>query len=216
MSERHLSHSEIMAKTYYLLVTFVAGAAVLALEVLAARAMAPALGSGPVSWSALLATALGTLAIGSLFGGRLSERAGPGAAIAWALAVSAVYLVATSQLYGPALRWSAEQPLLIGEIIAAALVQAVPMMMLGLITPVILHHGRDGMGRWGGAVLAAGSGGGIAGALAAGLLLVPGLGLARSFLLLAALLAVAATISHTHPERLFGSGSKEVDMARSH
>jgi spermidine synthase len=41
-------------------------------------------------------------------------------------------------------------------------------------------------------VLAAGSSGGVAGALATGLLLVPGLGLARSLLALAALLAVAA------------------------
>ena len=61
-----------MARAYYLLIAAAAGAAVLALEVLAARTMAPALGSGPVSWSALLAVALGTLAVGNLAGGLLS------------------------------------------------------------------------------------------------------------------------------------------------
>ncbi len=42
----------MMTKLYYLAATAVAGAAVLALEVLAARLLAPALGSGPVSWAA--------------------------------------------------------------------------------------------------------------------------------------------------------------------
>ena len=116
----------------------------------------------------------------------------PDATIAWALVVVAIYLVVLSQSYGPALRWTARQALLIGEIIAAVLTQAVPLLTLGIITPLILHHGRDGTGRWAGIVLAAGSGGGIAGALIAGLFLVPGLGLTRSFLSIAALLAVTA------------------------
>ncbi len=181
-----------MAKTYYVLVAIVAGAAILALEVWAARAIAPALGSGPVSWAALLATALAALAAGSLLGGRLSDAAQPERVIAWSLTATAAYLIALSQTYGPLLRWAASQPLLAGEILAAAIVQAVPLAALGTMTPVILHHGQDRAGRWAGIVLAAGSGGGIAGALAAGLLLVPAFGLARSLLVLAALLAVAA------------------------
>ena len=91
----------IMAKAYYFLVTVVAGAAVLALEVWAARAMAPALGSGPVSWAALLATALGMLAPGSLLGGRLSHAAQPERVIAWSLTAAAAYLVVLSQAYRP-------------------------------------------------------------------------------------------------------------------
>lgn len=182
----------MMTKLYYLAATAVAGAAVLALEVLAARLLAPALGSGPVSWAALLATALGMLAVGSLLGGRLSQAAKPEGVIAWSLTLAAVFLVVLSQCYGPLLRWAAGQPLLAGEIMAAWIVQAVPLLALGTITPVILHQGRDASGRWGGTVLAAGSAGGIAGALAAGLLLPPAVGLARSLLALAAVLAAAA------------------------
>ena len=183
---------ETMAKAYYLLVSAIAGAAVLALEVLAVRATAPALGSGSAVWAAMLATALGALAIGNLLGGLLSERADRNASIIWALAIAAAYLVVFSQVHRPALRWSAETPLLLGAIIAAAMTQAVPLAMLGMVTPIILKYGRNRNGRWAGIVLAAGCGGGIAGALVAGFLLLPGLGLARSFLCVALLLSGTA------------------------
>ena len=181
-----------MAKAYYLAVAAAAGAAVLALEVLAARTMAPALGSGPVNLSALLAVALGMLAVGNLAGGLLADRVRVDAVLAWSLALAAGCLVGLSQGYAPAMRFSAGLSLVAGALTAAATVQAVPIGMLGAITPAILRAGGR-QGRWAGLVLAAGSGGGIAGALAAGLLLLPELGIARSYLLLAALLALVAT-----------------------
>ncbi len=181
-----------MAKTYYLFVSVTAGAAVLALEVLAVRAMAPVHGSGSATWAALLATALGMLATGNLLGGFLSERADRNASIIWPLAVAAAYLMILSQAHRPILRWSAEPPLLLGAILAAATTQAVPMAMLGITTPIILKCGQNHSGHWAGIVLAAGCGGGIAGALVTGFLLLPGLGLARSFLCVAVLLAGTA------------------------
>ena len=181
-----------MARAYYLFVSVVAGAAVLALEVLAARVMAPALGSGPVTWSALLAVALGMLAIGNLAGGFLSKRVTAWGTIAWSLAVASACLVLLSRFHVPAMRWSADQPLLLGAIVAAFITQAVPVGMLGVVTPVILHKAQNPMGRWAGFVLAAGSSGGIAGALLTGLVLLPRLGLTRSYLVVAGLLVVAA------------------------
>ena len=64
----------------------------------------------------------------------------------WALTAAGLYLAAISQSYAPALRWMGQQPLLVGEIIAAMLIQAVPLTMLAAITPVILQHGHDGRG----------------------------------------------------------------------
>jgi spermidine synthase len=190
-----------MAEAYFLSISAIAGATALALEFLAARAMAPVFGSGPVSWAAMLAVALGMLAVGNLLGGHWSNRAKPLTVVTWALIVASIPLTILAQWYGPALRWSAEQPMLVGELIAVLAIQAVPMTMLGMISPVILHHRRDGGGRWAGCVLAAGSGGGIVGALATALLLVPGCGLACSFILLAAVLAVAALPAVWHQRR---------------
>ena len=194
-----------MAKAYYLVVSVIAGAAVLALEVLAVRATAPALGSGSATWAALLATALATLAAGNLLGGFWSERAGGNAAIVWPLAIAAADLVVFSQVHGLVLRWAAEGPLLLGVSIAAAATQAVPLAMLGIMTPIILKSGRNHSGRWAGIVLAAGCGGGIAGALATGLLLLPGVGLTRSYLCVGLLLAGTA-LPGVWAERRWASG----------
>ena len=177
-----------MAKTYYLLIAAAAGMVVLALEVVAARTIAPALGSGPVSWSALLAVALGTLAAGNLAGGVLSDRVRAEGMIAWSLAAASACFVLLSQCYPVAIRWSAGLSLIAGAVAGATIILAVPVAALGTITPVILRGG-DGKGSWAGMVLAAGSAGGIAGAMAAGLWLVPCLGLARSYLLLGVFLA---------------------------
>jgi len=192
-----------MARAYYLLIAAAAGAAVLALEVLAARTMAPALGSGPVSWSALLAVALGTLAVGNLAGGLLSDRVDTGGLVAWSLITASAVLVLLSQVYPAAMGWVAARSLVLGAVAAAAITQAVPLGMVGTITPAILRLGHNAgpKGWWAGLVLAAGSGGGIVGALLAGIVLLPGLGLARSYLLTAALLALAALPAAWHKQR---------------
>jgi SAM-dependent methyltransferase len=181
-----------MARLYLLLIAAVTGAAVLALEVLAARVMAPALGSGAVTWAVLLAVALGVLAVGNVMGGLLSGRAPLYGVIAWPLLASALYLAFLSRSYGAAARWAAEQPVVLGAFIAAVITQAVPLGLLGCIVPAILHYGRRAAGRWAGGVLAAGSCGGIAGALGAALFLLPGFGLARSYQAVAVALLLAA------------------------
>ena len=181
-------------RLYCLLIAAGAGAVVLGLEVLAARTMAPALGSGSAAWSALLSAALASLAVGNLLGGWLAGRVRAGAAIGWAFTLAAGWLVAFSQLHGPAMRWSAEQSLFLGASAAALATQFVPMLLLGMITPVLLRAGerRSRSELWSGAVLACGSTGGIGGALAIGLAILPAIGLSHSYLLAGGMLLLAA------------------------
>ena len=136
-------------RTYLLLVSALGGATALGLDVLAARAMTPVLGSGPVSWAALLAAALGMLAVGNLVGGRWSRLAPTNLILAWALTLAAASLVILSQCYGWLLRWTAEQPMPIAEIAAALALQAAPMAMLGVIAPVIVQASRNATGPMG-------------------------------------------------------------------
>ena len=131
-----------MTRTYYLLVSAAVGAAVLAVEVAAVRAMAPALGSGPVAWSSLLSVALAAMAVGNLSGGVLSRQA-PCGIIAWSLAAASAYLLALSQFYRPAMLWSGDCPLLAGAIAAAAIAQAVPLALLSMVAPAILPPWRN-------------------------------------------------------------------------
>jgi hypothetical protein len=183
----------MMPRLYLLAVAAVAGAAVLGLEVLAARTMAPALGTGSVAWAALLAVALGSLAVGNLIGGALADRVSAGLVIAWSLTIAAAVLVLLSRFYSPAMRWAAGHSLFLGALVAAAATQSVPMMLLGLVTPVLVKAGRETVaGSWAGAVLACGSAGGIGGALLLGLTVLPRLGLSKCYLVIAAVLLLCS------------------------
>jgi spermidine synthase len=185
---------EAPLRVYFLLVAALASAVVLALEVLAARTLAPHLGTGAVAWSALLAVALGSLAVGNFVGGFLGDRCGAGGVVTWALVVAAGAVAALGWGYAPAMAWASELPLVGGAITAAGLTQTVPMALLGAVTPVLITAGTgpSRRSRWAGGVLACGSFGGIAGALLAGLVLLPAIGLTRGYLVVACVLAAAA------------------------
>jgi predicted membrane-bound spermidine synthase len=156
--------------------------------------LAPALGSGPVAWSALLAVALGALAAGNLLGGWLAERCVPSRLVPWLSIVAATGLVAFSRTYVPVMHWAASLSLVQGAVVAAMCSQVLPVGALGALTPSLLARGNAACpsGRWAGAILAAGSVGGIAGALAVALVLLPHCGIARSYLLLSMALAGSA------------------------
>jgi len=179
---------------YLLLASAIAGAAVMALEVLAGRTMAPAIGTGSAAWSALLAVALGSLAAGNLLGGLLASRASAGAIACWALTMTAVAAVAFATSYKPVMHWASELGVVQGAIAAAMAGQSVPMLLLGAVSPAIVAAARTGRssGRWAGAVLASGSAGGIIGALAVGLAALPALGIGRSYIAVAGVMGLAA------------------------
>lgn len=186
-----------------LLAAACAGAAVMALEVLAGRVMAPAVGTGSAAWASLLAVALGALAVGNLVGGVLAGRSCPGAIIAWALALTGASTVATGAFHHQAMQWAGELPPLAGTVAAALAGQLVPMLLLGTVSPAIVVAGRTrgSPGRWAGAVLAAGSAGGIAGALGIGLAGLPALGIGRCYAVVAAAVCVVALAPALHGQR---------------
>ena len=71
--------------------------------------------------------------------------------------------------------------------------------------PTLMQGENKRTGRWAGLVLAAGSGGGIIGSLVAGIVCLPALGLARSYLAIAGLLALAG-IPAIWPQRRWLAG----------
>jgi len=155
--------------------------------------MAPAIGTGPVAWAAILAVALGTLAVGNLIGGAVAGRFSTESVVVRSIVVAAAATAILSRVYRPLMMWAAGLPLLGGSLVAAMLTQSVPLSMLGMNTPVLLQAGgsRGRKGLWHGLVLACGSAGGIAGALIVALVFLPSFGLGRSYLLLSLVLVLA-------------------------
>ncbi len=180
---------------YLLAISAIASAAVLSLELLATRIMAPVVGSGPLAWSMLLAVAFGALALGNLLGGWLCGRYSIEATCAWILAGAAFFLLVLSWTYPILMRHLVNLPFLWCAFLSALFTQAAPMLLLGSLSPIILSIGDEpSRGRWAGRVLACGSVGGMAGVIATGLLLLPAVGIKRSLLAIAFMLVIIALL----------------------
>lgn len=119
------------------IVVFLASAAVLVLEILAVRLMAPYLGVSLDTYTGIIGTALAGIAAGAWLGGRLADRIapqvvlGPILVLGGALALIAPTLV---NLLGPGMAGGG-----IGAIVAlSACTVFLPAMVLSAVTPVVV------------------------------------------------------------------------------
>ncbi len=155
-------------------VVFVAAAAVLVLEIVAARILAPYVGVTLRSFTAIIGTILAAIAVGAWTGGRLADRytaerlLGPVLVVGGLLAVitpAAVTLVAES--------WSGERP---ATIVALAFVGFfAPAAVLSMVTPIVAKISLPSIDRTGrvvGNLSAIATAGAIFGTFAAGFFLV--------------------------------------------
>jgi spermidine synthase len=123
----------------------------------------------------------------------LAARRSPQAIVAWAVCLGTAVVAAAAWFHRPLIQACARGQLISGSLLAAASLEGPPMLLLGVIAPALIAAGGDNRrGPWAGWVLSVGSAGGIVGALAAGVWLIPALGLARTFVVLSFALALAA------------------------
>jgi spermidine synthase len=174
-----------------------AGAAILALELLAGRFMTPAFGQSLYVWGAVLAVTLAGLALGYRWGGALADRGGdPGARLARHAALAAGWILLIPPLGAPLLRLGIALGPRLGPIAVAIGLFAVPLPLLATATP--LGCGALGAGTAArpttamARLYALSTIGSIVGALATAYVLLPWLGLARGFLATGVGLLVAA------------------------
>jgi spermidine synthase/MFS family permease len=173
-----------------------AGAAVLAVEIAAARIASDRLGNSVYTWTSVLAVVLGGLALGNLIGGRLGDRFSPRPLLGVLLLAGAVG--ATACLWAPDLMrvgsrlpWSWEARVFM----AVATPFFVPSLLLGTISPAVIRAALrepSADGRVVGGLYAAGTVGAVAAAVLAGLLFIPFFGVTVLLLGVALTLALAS------------------------
>ncbi|RPI22528.1 MAG: spermidine synthase [Actinobacteria bacterium] len=117
------------------LVVFVATAAVLVLEILAGRILAPYVGVTLRSFTGIIGTVLAAIALGSWAGGRLADRRDPRAILGPTLAVGGLLAILTPAFVDVvAPGWSGEQPL---QIVGLAFIGFfAPAAVLSMVTPI--------------------------------------------------------------------------------
>ena len=174
-------------------IIFLTGAATLSLELLSSRILTPYFGVSLYIWSSILAITLTFLALGYYGGGWLARRSdGAQRTLAFfaAPALSVVAIVVACLIYPWLFPWLASIDLLFGSIVAAALILAVPLVVLSAMNPLLIAVKPETSGDAGaGRVFFVSTAGSVAGVIATAFLLIPYVTNFRGLLLLAVILA---------------------------
>ena len=196
---------------------FLSAAAALAVEIVAARVMAPVVGMSLYTWTAVIAVVLAGLSIGHWAAGRLYPDAlTPGrgdAVIAGSLGLAALSTIAAAYLRLLALDVvDGLGGVSIASIIAlSVLLFFAPSFFVGIVAPAstTLALARDGVdrGRVIGRMFALGAAGSILGTMTAGYVLLSWVGSFRSLLLIAAVYGTLAAAHWLARFRILGAAS---------
>lgn len=191
------------------LVVAITGLATLGAEIATARLLAPAFGSSTVIWANTIAIVLVALALGAWFGGRIADR-GPRPHKMYLLMLGGSALLALTPVIAAPLLGAGvsaldeiNAPGFLGSLVAVLLMVAIPLTLLGAVTPYAVRlalgaleaDGRDAVAKAGsiaGRLSALATGGSLVGTFVASLLLIPLVGTRRTFLIFALLIALVA------------------------
>lgn len=175
------------------LVSFFEGGALMAVELLGAKMIAPYYGTSLYVWAAVLACTLGGLALGYLAGGILSNKYKGEKVLYTIVALSALFtflLPATGKFIMEA---TLDLSLKTGITISAFILLTPPVFLFGTVSPIIINllsTSASRIGKAAGTVYAVSTLGGIAATFLTGFYLAPFVGLKESSWLVAATLAI--------------------------
>jgi predicted membrane-bound spermidine synthase len=188
-----------------LLIAGATGAAVMVLELMTVRLMAPWFGQSQVVWTNVIGIVLAALAVGQWLGGRWSERSRAAPVVLLMLGAGALSVVLPdvvallAPLTLPAdLQLDEAWPFVTyGSLLVTLLAVGLPMAALGAVTPWLVRLSREASrtpGQVTGAMLGAGTLGSLLGTFGATHVLLPGVGSAWSVRLAGALLIGAGLV----------------------
>jgi predicted membrane-bound spermidine synthase len=178
-----------------LIVAFLAGWAIMQIEILGGRVLAPYFGYSIYQWGALIGVVMTALAIGYALGGRIGDRPVAGRFLPAALAVSMIYVGLIPWLADgvlPAFRGLGPSW---GAVVASVALLGVPSVLLATTSPIVVRMtASDRIAETAGRVYAVSTVGSIAGTFFTAFLVIPEIGTRLGHYLCAGLVAVALVI----------------------
>jgi predicted membrane-bound spermidine synthase len=115
------------------------GAAIMVVEILGAKMLAPYVGTSHFVWTAQIAVTLVALAAGYEAGGRLVDRSPKLGRLYWAILFAAVYLAATALFVEPIAYACLDFNLALGSLLGSALLFFVPLALLAMVGPFLVR-----------------------------------------------------------------------------
>lgn len=181
---------------------FGAGIGALATEITASRLLAPYFGSSTIVWANLIGIVLAALALGYWLGGRIADRHPRPALLGLIVLASSVSIAAIPFVAKPFLDLTvdgldeASVGAVVGSFLAVLLLCAPPVVLLGMVAPFAIRLAVvsvETAGAVAGRLYALSTGGSLVGVFLPALVLIPAIGTQRTFLVVAALLAVSSS-----------------------
>ena len=158
-------------------VVFVCGAALMALELVAARVLAPALGNSIFVWGSVISSVMIALSLGYWLGGQVADRFGASKSLAPVIAGAGLFTVLAPLTASAILPWSAGLGPRLGSLVASALIFFAPSLLMAMVTPLGIRlaatKGLAHIGRSSGALSSISTGGSILGTLGTSFWLIP-------------------------------------------
>jgi spermidine synthase len=191
-----------------LALVFVGGVSSLGAEIAAARLLAPYFGASTVIWANTIAVVLVALSIGYWYGGRLADRYPDESRLRLVALAAAVLLGLVPLASGPFFDIVVgafdrlDAGAFVGSLIGVLVLLALPLVLLGTITPWALRLAIDDVAQTGtvaGRLYALSTVGSLTGVFLSALVLIPLVGVQRTFLVFAAALALTAVAGSRVP-----------------
>ncbi|HWO57967.1 MAG TPA: fused MFS/spermidine synthase, partial [bacterium] len=171
-----------MLTAYIYTAVIIGGAAVLALELLGTRVLAPFYGASLYLWSALIAVTLAALSVGYALGGRWADRGPRLGRFAILFGLAGLWTLLIPLLRDPVLLLTEPFGLRVAVLVTAALLFFPPLALLGMVSPYAIRLKAaqlEEVGRTAGYLYSVSTAASVAAALAIGFFLIPNLGVTR-------------------------------------
>ena len=193
-----------------LLLAFFSGMTVLAVEISTSRLLAPFFGTSIIIWAVVIGLTLLYLSVGYWFGGRLADASPQESRLFHIVAIAAFLVGVIPFLSKPVLTISSQAiaslsgGLFFGSLVGVLLLLAVPLTMLGMVSPFAIRlvtHDVRHAGHRAGQIFALSTVGSIVGAFIPVLVLIPSVGTRSTFLIFAVGLLTLTLVAASTPLR---------------
>jgi len=177
---------------FLFLILLIEGSALMAVELMGAKLLAPFYGSSLYVWTAVLCVTVLGLTLGYYYGGRISTENMTERKLVFILGISALIVLALPATAKLVILMSSGMNLIFGIFLASLLLLAPPLFCFGLVGPIVVRlmaQNKETIGNVSGTVYFTSTFGGILATFFFGLYLIPEIGLKLSSLITAIALA---------------------------
>lgn len=181
----------------FLIISFIEGAAVMIVELLGAKIIAPFYGSSLYVWASVLGVTLGALAFGYYFGGFVSKKYNNAMALGLILCISSIFTILMPYFAPIIMDAVSSLGLKVGSALSVFSFLFIPVSGMGMVSPIItqiINTEQVHAGYSAGKVYAISTLGGILATFIAGFYLIPELGIKITAISIGSLLMVLSII----------------------